>query len=765
MTDVNSIDMQVVRRRQYFRASRDILHKVCNGIRKETDCRDQDTTTSSLTSSSISQSFEVATNVLHRNTDFVRHKITERGGGADLWVQAPVLFGEFHVQTFSWPKRWKRRHVELHGRHLCYFIASSDQKEWNEMKQKHSDRWEARNSVHSCDVSRKPESPSRWTSFQLQDVDQLPIKQVEIKEDGKLRIIDDKTFSIRPNKYEKPWMLRFGESKTRDEWLQALCDCLDILRWIRHYEIGKVLGVGGNGIVKIVTDRRSKKQYAMKIFDTTKLEHRDAIVQEVDILRRITNQINHPNLVRIEKVYEENARIHILLQLCRGGELYDAIVERGHCNEYDATEIMRQLMAALYALHKHNILHLDIKPENILLDEAFGKNDAKNPPKIILTDFGLARSMFGTCQHGSKSGNSRPVIAGTVGYIAPEVITSRLYTPAADVFAAGVILYILLVGYPPFRGKTDTEIMMKTARGEVFIRQEDWANISTEAFELVTRMLTVKVHDRIKVEEVLRHPWMVRSHLSSKKSDTTIKRMHNYNFARKTKNVATYISSHLLLDHDAEFSETETASITYPMIKSMFDKLSTTGKLDGKHARRLVEGFGFSSFVNVYTVISFFDQDQDGFITAKDYWLSIKAIHDNAPSFANIIFSSFLQVRFHGKELNSGSCVEAYATDRLYRSDFKLAFDLLQCPKNVADHFMNYCDEKLVPARNSDLWVLEDKDFRMIEYSPENVSHHHASGLTDDNGYAIDRNTFAVLYGLFPFLRTLFLSSSRVCHL
>nr|CCA15026.1 calciumdependent protein kinase putative [Albugo laibachii Nc14]CCA23169.1 calciumdependent protein kinase putative [Albugo laibachii Nc14] len=758
MTDVNSIDIQVARRRQYFRASRDILHKVCTGIRKETDCRDQDTTTSSLTSSSISESLELPTNVLHRNTDFVRHKITERGGGAALWVQAPVLFGEFQVQTFSWPKRWKRRHVELHGRHLCYFKALSDQKEWDEMKQKHSNRWGARNSVHSCDISKNPESPRRWTTCQLQDVDQLPVKQVEIKEDGKLRIIDDKTFSIRPNKDEKPWVLRFAEPKTRDQWLQALCDCLDILRWIRHYEIGKVLGVGGNGIVKIVTDRRNKKQYAMKIFDATKLEHRDAIVQEVEILRRITNQINHPNLVRIEKVYEENERIHILLQLCRGGELYDAIVERGHCNEHDAAGIMRQLMAALYALHQHNILHLDIKPENILLDEAFGKNDPKKPPKIILTDFGLARTMFGTCQHVPRNG-----IAGTVGYIAPEVITSRLYTPAADVFAAGVILYILLVGYPPFCGKTDTETMLKTARGEVLIRQEDWKDISIDAFELVTRMLTVKVHDRIKVEEVLRHPWMLQSHLSSKTSVTTIKRMHNYNFARKTKKVATYVSSHLLLDYGTESTKTDSASITFPMIQAMFEKLSTTGKLDGKHARRLVEGFGFSTFVDVHTVMSFFDQDQDGFITAKDYWLSIKAIHDNAPSFANIIFSAFLQVRFHAKQKSISSFVEAYATDRLYKCDFKLAFELLRCPEAYASQFMRFCDDNLVPANNSDLWVLEENDCRMKGRYLNRNSHPHAIDSIE-SGYAIDRDNFAALYGVFPFLRTLFLSSSRVCH-
>jgi serine/threonine protein kinase len=611
------------------------------------------------------------------------HTITERQGGRDLWVTAPVLGDELEKQGFRWRKKWKPRFVELNGRVLSYYEVS------------HATTGRAR----------------------------APRQSVHITANAHIVDVDSCTFSLLPNPGEKPWVFRARDAATKHKWCRALHDCIDILIWLQHYELGDVLGVGGNGVVCKLTDTRSGKQYAVKIVDAAKFKNRQAIVSEVEILRNITNDIKHPNLVTIHKVYEEHNKIYLILDLCEGGELYDAIVHRGCYGERDAAAIMAQLMGAVDALHQHNILHLDLKPENILLS-------SKNPSdaKIVLTDFGLARMIHGKANPlGDRGGDQ--TMAGTIGYIAPEVIAAHQYSEAADVFSAGVILFILLVGYPPFYGDSEVEILLKIARGDFQFHAADWAHISLPAKELVARMLEVRAQDRITVREVLAHPWL-QTHTpkgSATKTNTvalkeTVERMQQFNFLRKSESMASCMAT-MLSDASEEDYQ---ALVNKEAIDALIRQLTPAGsnRLVVDKAFMLCRHLGLSPFVNVHDFVGFLDRNQDGFIDAQDFCDGVKAMREGHASFAKIIFSALRDML--------GQCKHADTTEdaSLTRNDFVVAFEKLECPEPLSRDFFGYIDK-------------------------------HPDMTIDGEGDRIDEAAFIHLFKTFSFFAALFVLKAK----
>ena len=206
-----------------------------------------------------------------------------------------------------------------------------------------------------------------------------------------------------------------------------------------------------------------------------------------------------------------------------GGELYEHVIRRGHFSEYDAALLTRDLISALHELHKNDILHLDIKPENILFE-----TDADDS-RIKITDFGLskvynqdpnattsARQRHPSMEELGKSLKTfqesgvlnRDRLRGTVGYMSPELILAGCSSTATDVWAAGVVLYILLCGRPPFQSRSNREILEKSAKGEFAMEGKDWTPVSPEAKDLVSKMLTVDPEKRIKCPDILCHPWI-----------------------------------------------------------------------------------------------------------------------------------------------------------------------------------------------------------------------------------------------------------------
>uniref|UniRef100_A0A7S1UM27 Calmodulin n=1 Tax=Phaeomonas parva TaxID=124430 RepID=A0A7S1UM27_9STRA len=293
----------------------------------------------------------------------------------------------------------------------------------------------------------------------------------------------------------------------------------------RLYEVGKVLGTGAFSTVREGKDRRTGQLVALKIISASKLTASPRVEQtirnEISIMRMVS-QMEHNCLVKMYDLYEDETKIVLVLEHLAGGELFDRIVERGHYTESDASQLTAKLMGALKNCHEQGILHRDMKPENCIYDS---RTDDAN---IKITDFGLAL----VDDNSSFSNRLRQRLVGTPGYVAPEVLDRFEYTPGCDVWGIGVILYILLVGYPPFWAETQEALFAVIKRGQYEFHADAWDEISDEAKDLVSKMLTVDTTQRITSQGVLEHPWIVREQ-SHAPLAATQQRMRRFNARRK----------------------------------------------------------------------------------------------------------------------------------------------------------------------------------------------------------------------------------------
>ena len=293
-----------------------------------------------------------------------------------------------------------------------------------------------------------------------------------------------------------------------------------IVKWLEDFEKVKVLGVGGTGIVYELLHKSNGQRFAMKEMEIKNKAQMQMAISEAEMLKDIMENVSHQNIMHIEKVFQVGSKFYLVFPLCTGGELYEHIIRKGHFTEHDAAILIRDLISGLQALHKHDILHLDIKPENILFDSM--GDDAK----IKITDFGLSKLFSDTVASQQKSKFSmqlmeerlkafqetgelnRERLRGTIGYMSPELILTGHCSKATDVFAAGVVLYILLCGRPPFNSKSNREVLEKTARGLYSMTGAEWDDISEDAKDLVSKMLVVNPEERISTEDILAHPWI-----------------------------------------------------------------------------------------------------------------------------------------------------------------------------------------------------------------------------------------------------------------
>jgi serine/threonine protein kinase len=316
------------------------------------------------------------------------------------------------------------------------------------------------------------------------------------------------------------WYLRAESAREKKSWLMRLSHVHAIVRWLEDFEKVKVLGVGGTGIVYELLHKSNGQRFAMKEMEIKNKPQMQMAISEAEMLKDIMENVSHPNIMHIEKVFQVGSKFYLVFPLCTGGELYEHIIRKGHFTEHDAAIICRDLISGLHALHEHDILHLDIKPENLLFD-SMGDN-----AKIKITDFGLSK-LFSDSQANQQKGKfsmqlmeerlktlaetgelNREKLRGTIGYMAPELILTGHCSKATDVFAAGVVLYILLCGRPPFNSKSNREVLEKTANGQYSLSGIEWDDVSAEAKDLVARMLKVNPEDRISCTDILNHAWI-----------------------------------------------------------------------------------------------------------------------------------------------------------------------------------------------------------------------------------------------------------------
>lgn len=259
------------------------------------------------------------------------------------------------------------------------------------------------------------------------------------------------------------------------------------------YDLGRELGRGEFGVTYLCTDVKNGEKFACKSISKKKLRTAvdiEDVRREVQIMKHLPK---HPNIVSLKDTYEDDSAVHIVMELCEGGELFDRIVARGHYTERAAAAVMKTIVEVVQVCHKHGVMHRDLKPENFL----FANKKESSPLKAI--DFGL--SVFFRPEEQFNE------IVGSPYYMAPEVL-KRNYGPEVDVWSAGVILYILLCGVPPFWAETEQGVAQAIIRSVIDFKRDPWPKVSENAKDLVKKMLNPDPRQRLTAEEVLEHPWL-----------------------------------------------------------------------------------------------------------------------------------------------------------------------------------------------------------------------------------------------------------------
>ncbi|CUV04485.1 unnamed protein product [Cryptosporidium hominis] len=255
------------------------------------------------------------------------------------------------------------------------------------------------------------------------------------------------------------------------------------------------LGRGSYGSVVKAIDKQSGAQRAVKIILKPKLENINRLKREILIMKRL----DHPNIIKLFEVFEDTNYLYFVMEICTGGELFDRIIKRGHFSERYAAVIMRQVFSAIAYCHSNEFMHRDLKPENLL----FSDSSPNSLLKVI--DWGFAAKCPKTHKFTS--------VVGTPYYVAPEVLYGS-YSKLCDLWSAGVILYILLCGYPPFHGKDNVEILRKVKIGQYSLEHNSWKYVSDSAKDLIKRLLMTDPNKRISAQDALNHPW-IKSQISS----------------------------------------------------------------------------------------------------------------------------------------------------------------------------------------------------------------------------------------------------------
>ncbi|XP_057676809.1 serine/threonine-protein kinase DCLK1-like isoform X2 [Corythoichthys intestinalis] len=259
-----------------------------------------------------------------------------------------------------------------------------------------------------------------------------------------------------------------------------------------RYTVGRMLGDGNFAVVHECTEHSTGRHYALKIINKGKCRGKEHMIQnEVAILRRV----KHPNIVLLIEEVDTYGELYMVMELVKGGDLFDAITSANRYTEKDASGMLYNLANAIKYLHSLNIVHRDIKPENLLVYE-----HADGSKSLKLGDFGLATVVDGPLY----------TVCGTPTYVAPEIIAETGYGLKVDIWAAGVITYILLCGFPPFRGSCeDQEVLFdQILIGQVEFPLPYWDNVSDTAKVLIRSMLEVEVDQRFTALQVLEHPWV-----------------------------------------------------------------------------------------------------------------------------------------------------------------------------------------------------------------------------------------------------------------
>jgi len=258
------------------------------------------------------------------------------------------------------------------------------------------------------------------------------------------------------------------------------------------YDIDKKkLGEGSYGSVCKAKNKSTGAIRAAKTISKSQLKNQDRFKQEIAIMK----MMDHPNIIKLFESFEDHRNIYLVMELCTGGELFDRIIEAGHFTEVQAAVLMQQIVRAIYYMHENQVCHRDLKPENFL----FTTKDPIDKTLLKIIDFGLS------CKFNKDQVLTTK--AGTPYYVAPQVLAGK-YDQLSDLWSVGVIMYVMLCGYPPFFGETDAEVLSKVRLGNFSFNAADWKNVSEDAKNLIRMLLKMNPRDRYTAEQALNHEWI-----------------------------------------------------------------------------------------------------------------------------------------------------------------------------------------------------------------------------------------------------------------
>ncbi|ESW05525.1 hypothetical protein PHAVU_011G186900 [Phaseolus vulgaris] len=416
-----------------------------------------------------------------------------------------------------------------------------------------------------------------------------------------------------------------------------------------EYEVSEVLGRGGFSVVRkgtrksssdtkslvaIKTLRRSgtasspsypsgfprpkggeKSTAAMMGFPSGRqVSVSDALLtNEILVMRRIVENVSpHPNVIDLYDVYEDSNGVHLVLELCSGGELFDRIVAQDRYSETEAAGVVRQIASGLEAIHRANIVHRDLKPENCLF------LDVRRDSPLKIMDFGLS----------SVEEFTDPVVGlfGSIDYVSPEALSQGKITTKSDMWSLGVILYILLSGYPPFIAQTNRQKQQMIMNGNFSFYEKTWKGITQSAKQLISDLLTIDPSRRPSAQDLLSHPWVVGDKAKDDAMDPEIvSRLQSFNARRKLRAaaIASVWSSTIFLRTKKLKSLVGTHDLTAEEIENLrinFKKICVNGdNATLSEFEEVLKAMNMPSLIPLAPrIFDLFDNNRDGTVDMRE---------------------------------------------------------------------------------------------------------------------------------------------------
>ncbi|KAF7815613.1 calcium-dependent protein kinase 17-like [Senna tora] len=405
------------------------------------------------------------------------------------------------------------------------------------------------------------------------------------------------------------------------------------------YNVGKELGRGQFGVTHLCTHKATGQQFACKTIAKRKLTNAadiEDVRREVQIMHHLAGQAN---VVELKGAFEDKHSVHLVMELCAGGELFDRIIAKGHYTERAAASLLRTIVQTVHTCHSMGVIHRDLKPENFLL-----LNKEEDSP-LKVNDFGL--SVF------FKEGETFKDIVGSAYYIAPEVL-KRKYGPEVDIWSIGVMLYILLSGVPPFWAESENGIFNAILRGHVDFSADPWPSISPSAKDLVRKMLNSDPKARLTAYQVLNHPWIKEDGEAPDKplDNVVMNRLKQFTAMNQFKKViAGNLSEEEIMGLKEMFRSMDTDNSGTITIEELRHGLTKPGtKLSEQEVEQLMEAadadgnglIDYDEFItatmhlnrmnkeeHLYAAFQYFDKDNSGFITKEELEQALREFNMN----------------------------------------------------------------------------------------------------------------------------------------